>query len=218
MADKDSRSGSRYGTADVVKWVDELHVPHDPALKAAFDAPDREGMPAIQVGVAEAKAINLMLRLLGARKVVELGTLAGFSAIQIARALPPDGHLWTIELEDLHVRVARDRIAGAGLADRVTVVQGSALEVLASLEPHGPFDAIFLDADKGNYDKYGRWAAAHLRQGGLLLADNAYFFGDLLDPNKPEAEAMRRFHEESKGPFDTVCLPTPDGLLVGLRR
>lgn len=218
MADKDSRSGSRYGTADVMRWVDELHVPHDPALRAAFEAPEREGMPSIQVGVSEGKAMGLLLRMIGAKKVVEVGTLAGYSAIHIARGLPADGRLWTIELEPLHARVARSVLAQAGLSDRVTVLEGKAIDVLPTLEAHGPFDAVFLDADKGKYDVYGRWAAQHVRPGGLLFGDNAYFFGDLLDPNRPEAEAMRRFHEESIASFDTVCLPTPDGLLVGVRR
>lgn len=218
MADPNSRAGTRYATPDILAWVDGLHVPHDPALRAAFEAPERQGIPAIQVGVSEGKAIGLMLRMIGARKVVELGTLAGYSAIHIGRALPPGGQLWTIELEAQHARIARENLAGAGLSDRVTVVEGSGTQVLASLEPHGPFDAVFLDADKGNYDVYGRWAAAHVRPGGLLIADNAYYFSDLLDPIKPESAAMRRFHEESRAAFDTVCLPTPDGLVVGIRR
>ena len=95
---------------------------------------------------------------------------------------------------------------------------GPALEILPSLGPDAPFDAVFIDADKGNYDGYGRWAARHLRRGGLLLGDNAFYFGKLLDRGDPAAAAMRRFHEEAKDAFDTVCVPTPDGLLLGIRR
>lgn len=218
MADSDSRTGTRYATPEIVDWVDALHVPHDPALRAAFEAPERTGMPAIQVGVSEGKTLGLLLRLIGARRVVEVGTLAGYSAIHMARALPADGHLWTIEVLEDHAQVARENLAGAGLTDRVTVVVGKGMQVLPTLEAHGPFDAMFLDADKGSYDLYGRWAARHVRAGGLLLADNAYYFGDLLDPVRPEAAAMRRFHEESRAAFDTVCLPTPDGLVLGIRR
>ncbi len=199
-------------------WVDGLHVPHDPALLAAFQAPEREGIPAIQVGVSEGKAMGLMLRMIGATKVVEVGTLAGYSAIHIARALPPEGRLWTIEHEAKHASVARACLAGAGLDDSGTVVGGKARDVLPTLAAHGPLDAVFLDADKGNYDQYGRWAAAHVRPGGLIFADNGYYFGDLLDSIKPEAAAVRRFHEEVRSAFDTVCLPTPDGLVVGIRR
>ena len=218
MADCDSRSGARYATPEVLAWVDGLHAPHDEALRAAFEAPEREGMPAIQVGVSEGKTLGLLMQMIGARRVVEVGTLAGYSAIHMAHALPRHGHLWTIEVDPHHADVARANIESARLSDRVTVVLGKALELLPTLERHGPFDAVFLDADKGSYDRYGRWAVAHLRAGGLLLADNAYFFGDLLDPARPEATAMRRFHEETAAAFDSVCLPTPDGLVIGIRR
>jgi len=218
MADRDSRAGTRYATPDIVAWADALHVPHDDGLRAAYEAPDREGIPAIQVGISEGKTLGLLLRLIGARRVVEIGTLAGYSAIHMARALPPDGHLWTIEADPHHAEVATANLRTAGLSDRVTVVVGKAREVLGTLEQHGPFDAVFLDADKGSYDHYGRWAAANVRPGGLVLADNAYFFGNLLDPERPEAAAMRRFHQEAAASFDAVCLPTPDGLVVGIRR
>jgi len=99
----------------------------------------------------------------------------------------------------------------------VTVVEGAGLDVLPSLEKHGPFDAVFIDADKANYDAYGRWAARNLRKGGLLLGDNAFLFGRLLEKSS-EAAAMRRFHEEAALLFDTVCIPTPDGLLLGVKR
>jgi caffeoyl-CoA O-methyltransferase len=173
-------------------------------------------MPAIQVGPSEGKTLELLLKLAGAKKVVEVGTLAGYSAIRLARALPEDGHLFTIEYEPAHAAVARESIATAGLAGKVTILEGPALAVLSSLEEGGPFDAVFVDADKRNYDLYGRWAAKNLRRGGLLLGDNAYLFGRLLE-DSDEAAAMRRFHEEAREHFDTVVVPTPDGLLVGVK-
>jgi caffeoyl-CoA O-methyltransferase len=103
------------------------------------------------------------------------------------------------------------------VANKVEVLVGAGLQVLPSLERHGPFDAVFIDADKENYDGYGRWAARHLRPGGLLLGDNAYLFGELL-ADDARAAAMRRFHEEAAAAFDTTCIPTPDGLLLGIRR
>ncbi|HEU4410405.1 MAG TPA: O-methyltransferase [Polyangiaceae bacterium] len=218
MADNDSRAGVSYLSSAILAYADATHAPHDGALRRAFEAPERAGLPPIQLGPSEAKLVALLLRLAGARKVVELGTLAGYSALVMARALPDDGHLWTVERDARTARVARENLAAAGLASRVTVVEGAALEVLPSLERHGPFDAVFLDADKGNYDAYGRWAAAWVRPGGLLLGDNAVLFGRLLEPGDPEAAAMRRFHEEARAAFDTVCVPTPDGLLVGVRR
>ncbi len=217
MADSDSRAGVRYADPRILEWIDRVHAAHDAGLAAAFAAPDREDMPAIQVGPEEGRLLTLLMRLTGARRVVEVGTLAGYSAIRIARGLAPGGHLWTCELEAKHAAVARANLAGAGVADRVTVVEGPALDTLASLETHGPFDAVFLDADKEGYPEYGRWATRHLRTGGLLLADNAYLFGHLLE-DTPAAASMRRFHEESVAHFDTVCIPTPDGLLLGIRR
>jgi caffeoyl-CoA O-methyltransferase len=217
MADADSRSGLRYTTPELLEWLAALHAPHDAALAHAFDAPSAHGMPAIQLGPSEGKALELLLRLAGARNVVEVGTLAGYSAIRAARALPADGHVHTVEFDPKHARVARENIAAAGLADKITVHEGSGLDVLPRLVRFGPFDAVFIDADKGNYDGYGRWAAENTRPGGLLVGDNAFFFGRLLE-DSPEAAAMRRFHEEACEHFDTVCLPTPDGMLLGVRR
>lgn len=216
MADVDSRAGVSYATPAILEWVAGVHAPEDGPLRAAFDAPGRHGMPAIQLGSSEARLLELLLRLVGARNVVEVGTLAGFSALRMARALPADGRLHTIEFDPAHAAVARENVARAGEASRVVVHEGAAAEVLPRLAPKGPFDAVFLDADKAGYAAYGRWAAANVRRGGLLLADNVFLFGRLLDGGA-EAESMRRFHEEARGAFDTVCIPTPDGLLVGVR-
>jgi caffeoyl-CoA O-methyltransferase len=215
MADTDSRQGARYSTPELLAWLEKVHAPHDAALSSAFEAPAREGLPAIQVAPSEGKMLELLMRLCGAKKVVEIGTLAGFSAIRLARGLASGGKLWTLENEERHAAVARKNLASFG--DRVEVCLGSALDVLPKLEPHGPFDAVFIDADKERYDEYGRWAARNTRPGGLLLGDNAYFFGRLMEDSKG-AQAMRRFHEEATKAFDTVCVPTPDGMLLGIRR
>src|SRR5262249_20649271 len=143
--------------------------------------------------------------------------LAGYSTIRLARGLSEGGRVWTIELDTRHAEIARQNFVEAGVADRIEVCVGKGVEVLATLEKHGPFDAVFVDADKESYDAYGRWAARHLRKGGLLLGDNAYFFGRLMEKSAG-ADAMRRFHEEATASFDSVCAPTADGLLVGIKR
>ena len=217
MADDASRTGQRYATREILAWVDRLHAGHDEGLQRAFDAPAIHGLPPIQVGMSEGKLLSLLLRLVAAKRVVEFGTLAGYSALRMAQALPEDGHLWSLELDPCHADVARENLRVAGFGQRVTVITGPALDALPGLEAQGPYDAVFLDADKGRYDLYGAWAAAHLRPGGLLLVDNAYYFGDLLD-DSPDAAAVRRCHEAAASVFDTVCIPTPDGLLLGLRR
>lgn len=215
MADSTSRAGGRYATEAIIDYVDRVHAGHDAALAAAFALP--AFMPAINVGPSEGKLLWLLLLLARARKVVEVGTLAGYSAIRIARALPGDGHLWSIEIDPAFADVARANLAAAGVAASVSVVVGAARDVLPTLEPHGPFDAVFIDADKPNYEHYGRWAVAHLRPGGLVLGDNAYLFGELLE-NSERGAAMRAFHELVAAACDSVCVPTPDGLVVGIKR
>jgi predicted O-methyltransferase YrrM len=149
--------------------------------------------------------------------VVEVGTLAGYSAIQLARALPAGGKLYSLELLPEHAAVARDNLAFAGLSERVEVRVGDARELLGALAREAPFDAVFLDADKGGYAEYGRWAASNLRPSGLLLVDNAYLFGRLLDDDDT-ARAVRAMHEQVARDFQSVCIPTPDGLIMGLKR
>jgi len=215
MADDTSRAGARYTTPQILEYVSRVHAPHDAALVRAFAVP--EGVPAIQVGPSEGRLLHLLLRLVDAKKVVEVGTLVGYSAIHMARALAPGGRLWSIEYEPRHAEIARANVAAAGLADRVTILVGAGRDVLPTLDGEGPFDAVFIDADKQNYDHYGRWAVQHLRRGGLVIGDNSYLFGELLDDSE-RGRAMRAFHELVAGACDSVCIPTPDGLVVGIKR
>lgn len=215
MADDTSRAGARYTTPQILEYVNRVHAPHDPALAGAFAVP--EGVPAIQVGPSEGRLLHLLLRLVDAKKVVEVGTLVGYSAIHMARALAPGGRLWSIEYAPRHAELARANVASAGLADRVTILVGAGRDVLPTLDGEGPFDVVFLDADKESYDHYGRWAVQHLRRGGLVIGDNSYLFGELLDDSE-RGRAMRAFHELVAEACDSVCVPTPDGLVVGIKR
>lgn len=217
MADRDSRTGARYAGPDILEWTARVHAPHDDGLERAYRAPEDRGLMAIQIGPSEGRALELLVRLIEGRRVVEIGTLAGYSALWLARAVGAQGQVWTIESDSAAADLARENIEAAGMADRVKVCVGKAQEVLPELEGQGPFDAVFVDADKKHYDWYGAWAGANLRPGGLLIGDNAYLFGKLLDDSE-DAAAMRRFHEDTTRVFDSVCLPTPDGLLVGVRR
>ena len=160
---------------------------------------------------------------IGARRVVEIGTLAGYSALWILRGLAADGRLWTIEANPEHAAAARRAFEEAGDGDRVEVIEGPGLDCLPTIEDNGPFDAVFIDADKRSYPAYGQWALDNVRPGGLILADNAYLFGYLAgrEPDDrasiEDIEAMRRFHHLIAGACPRrACLPTPDGLLVGM--
>ena len=215
MADPDSQTGTRYASREILEYTNRVHVPHDEGLARAFATP--EGVPPIMVSPAEGRLVGLLLQLIGARKVVEVGTLIGYSALQMVRSMPRDGRVWTIESEPRHAEIARKNLAAAGYGDRVTVLQGLGLDVLKTLEPEGPFDAVFIDADKVNYHHYGAWALANLRRGGLVMGDNAYLFGELMQ-DSDRGRAMRAFHELVAAACDSVCVSTPDGVVVGIKR
>ena len=142
--------------------------------------------PQISLEPNEAKLLQLLVRLCGAKRVVEVGALAGYSGICIARALPADGKLITIEVSSLHAKVARAHFAHAGLADKATVLHGAGVDVLPKLASAGPFDLMFIDADKGNYHNYLDWAADNLRVGGAVVADNAFWQDYIFDPADPK--------------------------------
>jgi caffeoyl-CoA O-methyltransferase len=215
MADTSTRAGQRHANPAILDYVNRVHAPHDAGLARAFEVPD--GIPAIQLSASDGKLIALLLRMVRAAKVVEVGTLVGYSAIHMARALAPGGQLWSIEYEPRHAEVARANLAAAGVADRATVLVGAGRDVLPTLDRHAPFDAVFIDADKVNYDHYGRWAIDHLRPGGLVLGDNAYLFGELLE-DSDRGRAMRGFHELIAAHCDSVCATTPEGLVIGVKR
>jgi len=215
MAEAASRAGARNTPLEILEYTNRVHAPHDAGLARAYAVPD--GIPAIQVGPSDGKLLALLLRMIGARKVVEVGTLVGYSAIHMARALGPGGQLWSIEFDPQHAEIARGNLAAAGVADRVTVLVGAGRDVLPTLVTHAPFDAVFIDADKVNYAHYGQWAIDHLRPGGLVLGDNAYLFGELLD-DSDRGRAMRAFHERVAATCDSVCAQTPEGLVIGIKR
>lgn len=218
MADPNSRTGTMYSTPEIQAFADRTHAGHDAALERAFRAPDLHGMPAIQLGTSESRLLTLLMQLIAARKVVEVGTLAGYSALRLARGMAPGGKLWTFEIEPHHAQIARENVQAASLSNVIEVRLGPALTGLASIEAEGPFDAMFIDADKSGYPEYARWAARNLRRGGLLIGDNAYYFGQLLDPTAPEAARMREFHAFVAEHFESVCIPTPDGMVLAAAR
>lgn len=216
MADTTSRTGVPYATPAILDFVERVHATHDPALERAYGAPELHGMPTISLAPSEGKLLQLLVQLTGAKRAVEIGTLAGYSAVHIARGMGEGGQLHTLEIDPRHAEIARANIDAAGLSERVHVHIGSAAEILPKLVAHGPFDLVFLDADKAGYPEYSSWAADNLRVGGTLIADNAYYFGALL-ADDPSAQAMRRFHEQLPARFASVCAPTPDGLVIAIR-
>ena len=203
------------------RYVQRLYASEDDHLRRVRARADEAGMPTIQLPPATARALQVMVWAAGARRVVEVGTLAGYSAIWIARALPEDGELLTIEIDPDHAAVARRSLAAAGVADRVDVRVGDAAAILGGLGPDGSFDVVFLDADKERYTVYLEEAARLLRRAGLLLADNAFWSGRVLDPDSNEVAArLNHFNEvlSSDPRFEATILPVGDGLTVAVRR
>jgi predicted O-methyltransferase YrrM len=174
-----------------------LLVPADPVLEEALRASAAAGLPPHHVSPTEGKLLSLLARIQGARAILEIGTLGGYSTIWLARELPTDGHLITLEIDARHAEVARANIARAGLADVVEVRVGRAVEILPQLatEGRGPFDLIFIDADKQSNVEYFAWALKLSRRGSVIVADNIVRNGALVDATSadPSVQGVRRF-------------------------
>lgn len=212
---------SEYDHDALDRYVQRLFAREDDALRRTRERADEAGMPRIQLPPATACALQLLVRAAGVRRAVEVGTLAGYSAIWIARALPEDGKLVTLEINPEHAAVARRSLDEAGVADRVELRLGDAAELLAALGPDGSFDLVFVDADKERYTQYLEDAARLLRPGGLFVADNAFWKGLVLEPGSDHlAAVLDGFNRTVAGDprFDATILPVGDGLLVGVRR
>jgi predicted O-methyltransferase YrrM len=194
-----------FGPADQDTWtavddyVSGLLSPHDEALEQAIAGAVEAGLPAIQVSPPQGKLLALLAKTIGARTVLEFGTLGGYSTIWLGRALPGDGRVITLEAEPAYAEVARANVERAGLGDVVEIRVGPALETLPGLEAEGagPFDLVFIDADKVHTPEYFAWSLDRTRPGGLIVADNVVRGGALVDASNedPAIVAQRRFHE-----------------------
>jgi len=180
-------------------FLENCLIPADPALAACIEANARAGLPGIDVSPLQGKFLALLAQVQGARRILEIGTLGAFSTIWLARTLPADGRLVTLELNPKHAEFARRNLQTASLGDKVELIEGPAVDSLARLhrENRGPFDFIFIDADKTGYPDYLAWALKLSRPGTLLVADNVVRQGQIADPINPDANvcAARNFIE-----------------------
>jgi predicted O-methyltransferase YrrM len=187
----------------VDEFVEATLARDDEALRGAVEAAAAAGMRPIQVSAAQGRLLTILARLVGARTILEFGTLGGYSTILLARGLEPGGRLYTLEVDPKHAEVARGSIERAGFGDLVDLRVGPALESLPGLEADGagPFDLVFVDADKPNTPNYVAWALERTRPGGLIVADNVVRDGHLADQGSGDEaiEAQRRLHEELAG-------------------
>lgn len=190
-------SQETWNTVD--RYIGDLFVGRDTALEAALEASAAAGLPSIAVAPHEGKLLMLLAQAIGAQKILEIGTLGGYSTIWLARALPNEGQLITLEFDPKHADVARVNIARAGLASVVELRIGRALDTLPKIEAEGlgPFDLIFIDADKENYPDYLRWSLKLSRRGTLIVADNVVRDGKVVDADSSDelVQGVRRFNE-----------------------
>jgi predicted O-methyltransferase YrrM len=172
----------------VDSYISDKLVPSDAALDGALAASAAADLPRINVSPAQGKLLHLLARAQGARNILEVGTLGGYSTIWLGRALPPGGRLITLEIEPKHAEVARANLTRAGLADVVEVRLGRAIDSLAQLgaERRGPFDFIFIDADKPGNPDYFRWALQLSRRGSVIVVDNVVRAGGVVDADSPD--------------------------------
>jgi predicted O-methyltransferase YrrM len=184
--------------ADVDRYIGDTVVPQDEVLTQALRASEAAGLPSIAVSASQGKLLHIIARAMGARSALEIGTLGGYSTIWIARALLGGGHMITLEADQKHAEVARANIARAGFAEIVEVRLGKALDTLPKIqaENKGPFDLVFIDADKVNIPHYYEWALKLTRPGSLIVVDNVVRDGGLIDPNGDESvQGVRKLHE-----------------------
>ena len=183
----------------VENYLDKTLIPPDSALDAALADAVAANLPAIQVASVHGKLLHLLARIMGARNILEIGTLGGYSTIWMARALPDGGRIVTLEADPKHADVAQKNFARAGVADKVELRLGKALDTLPKVaaEGRGPFDMFFIDANKSNMPEYFEWSLKLARKGSLIIADNVVREGAVLDAKSKDADiqGIRRFLE-----------------------
>ncbi len=207
-------------TAAHYRYLGERTVQEDPFLLELKKEAKVEGIPPIWISAEQASFMQILLKLCKAREVVEIGTLAGYSAIWMARALPAAGRVRTIEVSSRHADFAEKWVAKSDVADRIRVFRGAGKNVLPKFADESA-DAVFMDADKSSYPTYLRECRRIVRRGGLVMIDNAFAFGELFDETSRDADvaAVRAFNElmAAEPAFQSIIVPLGDGLWVAVK-
>ena len=205
-------------TTEHFRYLAARTVQEDGLLRQLKTEALHHGIPPIWIAPEQGSFMQLLLKIAHAREVIEIGTLAGYSAIWMARGLPPEGRVRTIEISDVHAGFAERWLAQSDVADRVEVFRGAGREILPGFET-GSADAAFIDADKTGYPFYLRESLRIVRRGGIIMADNAFGFGRLFDKSDEGASTMREFNEvmARENSLQSIIVPLGDGLWVGMK-
>jgi predicted O-methyltransferase YrrM len=199
----------------VASYIRDLFLPPDSQLEAALQRAAAAGLRSIQVSPEIGRLLGILVQATGARRVLEIGTLGGYSAIHLARALPADGQLISLEIDDRHAQVARENLAYAGLADRAEVRVGAALDLLPTLTADAPFDLAFIDANKDAYPAYLDWCIRLVRPGGMIIVDNVLSRRGVMPSVAEDAEgrAIAAMNEAAAHDprLNAIIVPARDG-------
>lgn len=206
-------------------YVESLYPQEDDGLRSIRSRLEVAGRWGVNIGAGEGRMLQVLARTVQARKIVEIGALYGYSAVWLARALPDDGHLHTIERDALAASEARRSFDECGVAGKVTLHEGEAIDILQRLRALAPFDLVFIDANKSAYPEYLTWVEHAVRVGGLIIADNTLLGGHACSPAKPESMSLNqwagirefnsRLADNSK--FISTIFPTSEGLSIALK-
>lgn len=205
------------------KYIQSLFAPEDAPLGEVFSCL-RMDEAHMQISPSEGKILHTLAKMVGAKKIVEIGCLAGYSAIWMARALPEDGKLYAFEMDKTKEARIRKNIEACGVAGKVELIIGKAGEELPGINKHGQFDMVFIDADKAGYVNYLDWAEQNVRKGGLIVGDNTFLFGAVYGDNprnmaEPTIEIMKNFNVRLSHPekYTSIILPTLEGMTVAVK-
>lgn len=202
-------------------YIASLFASEDTSLLTARQESPKHGLPTINIRPEEGRFMQFLVRACGAKKAVEIGTLGGYSAIWIARGLIPGGKLYTLDKDPKHAKVAREHFAAAGLSEMIESCIGNAHQLLIELIPEGPFDFVFIDAEKPGYPAYFDWALENTRLGGIIAAHNAFRKGSVAGLGKDDdhSELMRQFNQQvaNEARLISTIYPSGDGTLISVK-
>ena len=211
--------------SDALSYIQDVFTHEMPQL-SSIRGTLTEQEEVMQISPVEGRLLQVIMALGQVRTVVEVGVLAGYSAIHMAQALPEGGKIYAIDRMGTYIARARQNAEACGVSDRIEFYEGEAIDVLPSLTQKGPFDMVFIDADKGNYLRYLDWAEQNIRSGGIIVGDNSLLFGHVYlpecPPDIPEStyRVMRAFNERLADPerYVSIIIPTLEGMTVAVRR